>query len=171
MRWIFLSLGLVISAASAFAQQQENKLIDRLLRPDMSLKNSAQDKKFNTVDGTPVDKKFVAKSFYSGDQATMKSFSGEKSFSSKKFRAQKVSWGEVATYFRGATVAPNASTKFATKESSTIRTASESGKVARVRDYPDNRPFLAKGTRQKALSQQDKPLTIEEVRELLNKSN
>ena len=30
--------------------------------------------------------------------------------------------------------------------------------------------FSAKGTRQKILSQEDKPLTIDEVRELLNKS-
>ena len=171
MRWIFLSLGLVLSAASAFAQRQENKLIHRLLRPDMSLGNSAQDKKFNAVDGTPIDKKFVAKSFYSGDQATAKKFSAEKSFSPKKFRAKKLFWGDVAEYFIGATVTPNAHARFATKGSSTVRTASEGGKVVKVRDYPENRPFLAKGTRQKALSQQDKPLTIEEVRELLNKGN
>ena len=169
MRWIFL--GLVLSAASAFAQEQENKLIDRLLRPDMSLSNSAQNKKFNAVDGTPVDKKFVAKSFYSGDPATAKSFTGGKRFSSKKFRAQKLSWGDTAAYFSGPTVNPKLRKQFATKGSSTIRTASESIKAVRVRDYPDNRPFLAKGTRQKALSQQDKPLTIEEVRELLNKGN
>ena len=170
MRWIFLSLGLAISAAAAFAQEQENKLIDRLLRPDTSLSNSAQNKKFNAVDGTPVDKKFVAKSSYSGDQAMTKSFSGGKNFSSKKFRAKKPSWGEVAGYFCGATVIPSARRQFATKRRSTVRTAPEGSKVVRVRDYPDNRPFLAKGTRQKALSQLDKPLTIEEVRELLNKN-
>ena len=169
MRWIFL--GLILSAGSAFAQEQESKLADRLLRPDMSLSNSAQNKKFNAVDGTPVDKKFVAKSFYSGDPAMAKSFSGGRSFSSKNFRAKKLSWGDTAAYFSGAGVSPSLSKRFATKGSSAIRTASESGKAARVRDYPDKRPFLAKGTRQKALSQQDKPLTIEEVRELLNKGN
>ena len=169
MRWILL--GLFLCAVSAFAQEQEHKLVDRLLRPDMSLSNSAQNKKFNTVDGTPVDKKFSAKTFYSGEQATAKSFSGEKSFSSKKFREKQPSWGETASYFSGTSISPNASKQFVTKESSTIRTASESGKAARVRAYPDNRPFLAKGTRQNALSQQDKPLTIEEVRKLLNKGN
>ena len=39
-----------------------------------------------------------------------------------------------------------------------------------MRDYADNRPFLGEGTRQEILSQEDKPLTIDEVRELLNKS-
>ena len=137
----------------------------------MSLSNAAQDKKFNAVDGTPVDKKFVAKSFDSGEQATTKSFTDGKSFSSKKFRAKKLSWGEVSEYFCGTKVVPDARKQFATKESSTVRTASEGGKVAGVRDCPDNRPFLGKGARQAALSQQDKPLTIEEVRELLNKGN
>jgi len=101
----------------------------------------------------------------------LRRFTDGKSFSSKKFRAKKLSWGEVSEYFCGTKVVPDARKQFATKESSTVRTASEGGKVAGVRDYPDNRPFLGKGARQAALSQQDKPLTIEEVRELLNKGN
>ena len=39
-----------------------------------------------------------------------------------------------------------------------------------VRDYAGTRTFLDKGKSQKILSAQSKPLTIEEVRELLNKS-
>ena len=39
-----------------------------------------------------------------------------------------------------------------------------------VRDFPGTRPFLVQGKSQKALSQQDKPLTIDQVRELLNKN-
>jgi hypothetical protein len=37
-------------------------------------------------------------------------------------------------------------------------------------DYPGTRPFLAHGKSQKALSAQDRALTIDEVRELLNKN-
>ena len=169
MRWIFF-FGLAISAASAYAQEQENKLVDRLLRPDMSLSNSAQDKKFTAVDGTPVEKKFGAESFYSGKRISVKSFSGSKRFSSKKIEAKKFSRSDAAVTSTSAW-SINAGAKFAIKDSSMVRTARESGKAAKVRDYPDNRPFLAKGTRQKALSEQDKPLTIEQVRELLNKSN
>jgi len=39
-----------------------------------------------------------------------------------------------------------------------------------VREYAGNRPFLDKGKSQKSLSAQNKPLTIEQVRELLNKN-
>jgi hypothetical protein len=37
-------------------------------------------------------------------------------------------------------------------------------------DFAGNRPFLEQGKSQKALSQQKPSLTIEEVRELLNKN-
>ena len=39
-----------------------------------------------------------------------------------------------------------------------------------VREYAGNRPFLGQGKSQKSLSAQNPPLTIEQVRELLNKS-
>jgi hypothetical protein len=51
-----------------------------------------------------------------------------------------------------------------------VRSSSDATKIAQVREYADQRPFRGKGTRQKILSQQDKPLTIDEVRELLNRS-
>ena len=50
------------------------------------------------------------------------------------------------------------------------RVAPETNASALVREYADNRPFLGKGKSQKSLHAQDKPLTIEQVRELLNKS-
>jgi hypothetical protein len=51
------ALGLSTSLLTGFslslrAQEQESKLADRLLRPDMSLANSAQDKKFTAAGGT-----------------------------------------------------------------------------------------------------------------------
>ena len=50
------------------------------------------------------------------------------------------------------------------------RVAPESNASAPVREYASTRLFLDKGKSQKALHAQDKPLTIEQVRELLNKS-
>ncbi len=63
-----------------------------------------------------------------------------------------------------------ANVEFVTGKSPLNRTVSDEGKVAGTRGYPDSRPFLATGTRQKILSQEDKALTIDEIRELLNKS-
>ena len=50
------------------------------------------------------------------------------------------------------------------------RVASENNTTTPVREYASNRPFLDKGKSQKSLHALDKPLTIEQVRELLNKS-
>ena len=166
---VFLSLlCLTIGAASVRAQEQENKLVDRLLKPDMTLGNPAQNKQFNGTGTTPVDKKFEAKSFYTRHEKTTKSFSDGKDFSAKGFEAGKYPRAEKAADANGEPT--YARTKFSTQESSLVRAATEDGKVAQTREYSESRPFLAEGTRQKILSQQDKPLTIDEIRELLNKS-
>jgi hypothetical protein len=170
VRSTFPLLSLTICAASARAREQENKMVDRVLRPDMSLANAAQDKKFTAVGGTSIDKNLVAKSFYSGGERTTKSFWDLKGFFSKEFETRKFSRAEAAANAKANAEVAYANTEFLTKKSSLIQTSSEEGKVAQVREYPDNRPFLAKGTRQKILSQEDKPMTIDEIRELLNKS-
>jgi hypothetical protein len=145
-------------------------LVDRLLRPDMSLVSTAQDKKFTAGCGTSVDREFAAKSFYSGDGKPSKGFGGVKVFSSKEFETGGFSRANAAANARANAEIAQANTEFPTKNSSLIRAASEEGKVSKVRDYADSRPFLAKGTRQNMLNQENKPLTIDEVRELLNKS-
>jgi hypothetical protein len=159
VRWIFLLLCLTNFSFAVEAQEQERKLADRLLRPDMSLGNEAQNKKFIAVGGTPVDKKFDAKSFSTGDEVTSKSFGGTKGFFSRVFANTKPN-AEIAS----------ANTAFTTKESSLVRPSSDAARTAGAGEYADQRPFLGEGTRQKMLSQENKPLTIDEVRELLNKN-
>jgi hypothetical protein len=43
-------------------------------------------------------------------------------------------------------------------------------KLTDVREFSGTRPFLVRGKSQKALSAQDRPLSIDDVRELLNKN-
>ncbi len=160
-------LCLTIAARSVSAQEQEKKLVDRLLKPDMTLANSAQNKQFNGTGTTPVEKKFEAKSFYSGKERATKSFSGRKDFSAKGYETGKATRTEKAANTRAEPT--YARIKFLTGESRLDRSAAEGSRVAPTRDYAQSRPFLGEGTRQKILSQQDKPLTIEEIRELLNK--
>jgi len=169
VRWFFVLLGLTIFSSFAQAQEQENKLVDRLLRPNMELSNPAQNQKFTAVEGTSVDKKFEAKQFYSGQERTTKTFWGAKSFLSKAFGASKYARAEAAANAKANAEIAYAS-QFATKESALARKSSFAEKKARGRDYADNRPFLGQGTRQKILSQQDHAMTIDEVRDLLNKS-
>ena len=50
------------------------------------------------------------------------------------------------------------------------RDAPQSDKKVAVRTYAENRPFLEEGKSQKSLNRQNAPLTIDQVRELLNKN-
>jgi hypothetical protein len=170
VRWFFLLLCLTSFSLPVGAQEQERKLADRLLRPDMTLVNSAQDKKFAGADVTPVEKKFVAKSFSTVDDRTAKSFSSEKNFSVKRFETEKFTRAEQTPNTKAKAKMAFANAEFVTRKSTLVQTASDESKVAKTRDYTDSRPFIAKGTRQKILNQEDKPLTIDEIRELLNKS-
>ena len=56
------------TATVAQAQEQESKMMDRMMRPNMELANPAQNKKFIAVEGDSVEKKFEAKEFYSGQE-------------------------------------------------------------------------------------------------------
>jgi hypothetical protein len=170
VRWIFFLLCLTNFGFPAHAQIQERKMADRLLEPDMTLANSAQDKKFVAVGGTSVDKKFEANSFSGGHEANTKSFGGSKSFLSRIFGTNKYARAEAAANAKSNAEIAYAHNQFTTHESSLVRQSSDSDKHSKAKDYPDQRPFLAKGTRQEILSQQDKPLTIDEVRELLNRN-
>ena len=64
-----------------------------------------------------------------------------------------------------------ASTTFSdASKQSQIKTANESNKAQSSRDYSGNRPYLEKGKSQKFLNRKNKPMTIDEVRDLLNKN-
>jgi hypothetical protein len=170
VRGILCLVCLTILSCPAKAQDQENKLVDRLLRPDMSLANPAQNKQFVAVEGTSVDRKFDAKTFYAGDKPLAKPFDGLKDFFARAFGTKKYSRTEAAAEAGKNAEKTFASTAFQTRESSLIRTSNDADKKAKVREYAESKPFLGEGTRQKILSQQDRPLTIDEIRELLNKN-
>ena len=57
-----------------------------------------------------------------------------------------------------------------TKQARDISPSAYSTKKYATRDFAGNRPFLGQGKSQKALHAQERPLTIDEVRELLNKN-
>jgi len=59
---------------------------------------------------------------------------------------------------------------FEMKKARDVSTNAYPTKKYATRDFAGNRPFLGQGKSQKALHAQDRPLTIDEVRELLNKN-
>ncbi len=148
-------------------------MLDRMMRPNMELNNSAQNKKFTAVEGVSVDKKFQAKEFSAATAQSSKSFWGAKSFLSKTFGTGKYARAEAAANAKAAAELASATTEFQTGKSSLVKRSSFAEKTTRVRDYSDNRPFLAQGPRQKILDQQNQahPMSIDDVRELLNKGH
>ena len=169
---IIVAIGTLLAAASpAFAQEQEGKLIDRLLRPNLALTNSAQNKKFGNMQVTQFDKPARTHSFNQVRTSAAKPWTGDRVLTPQQFAARHFRAGDSAANVSSRTQIMKSDTVVATSAATAgTRVAPESSETSAGRDYPGTRPFLGEGKSQKALQAQNKPLTIEQVRELLNKS-
>ena len=164
---------LFIGISNALAQEQERKLIDRVLKPNTTLENSAQNKKFSNTRSASFDKPVSLRPFYSPKKTVPKTFPEERAFEPRQFAARHFRAGDSAANLSSRSQLKNGDTMIAVPAASAgTRVAPESTTAATtpVREYAGNRPFLEQGKSQKSLSAQNKPLTIEQVRELLNKS-
>jgi hypothetical protein len=166
-----ISLALCVSlllAISARAQEQEQKLLDRLLKPQTTLQNSSQNKKF-VADGASIDKKATVKPFYVQEKSEPKGFPGTRNFRSTDFNAKSFYNARDTSHF-GAMSARDPGKTFATSTSTSIRPANDRDKKSKTRQFAEQGPFLDKGKSQKSLDRHNPPMTIEQVRELLNKN-
>lgn len=170
MRSLIAAFSFFFAIATGYAQQQENKLIDRLLRPKTELRNNAQNKKF-AADRASVNKKADLRTFYVPKKREPREFVGTRDFSSWQFSARSWSRGkrQANTASRNAMV--SSQKRYPLRAAVGPRSAPDADRIASSRrDFSGKRPFLGKGKSQKVLSQHDTPLTIEQVRELLNKN-
>ena len=166
-----LAACLLLAAFScARAQDQERNLVDRLLRPDLSLQNTAQNKKFIAANGASISKRATASTFYVQKKSSSKRFSGTRDFSAWQFNARSFRGGDHAANFSSQEQITNSKRSFSTQTARNLRDAHETGRTVDALIFAGNRPFLDQGKSQKALSRQNPPLTIEQVRELLNKN-
>lgn len=154
-----------IPAASA----QEGKLVDRILRPNMSLVNSAQNKQFEAV-AAPGAKHAPSTSFYPPDKSFAKSFPAQPALSPRQLAAR---------HFRAGDTTANVSTRSQLMKAGKVNVASaaygtrvapENGHSLPATHFAGHRPFPGRGKSQEALSARARPLSIEQVRELLNKN-
>jgi hypothetical protein len=155
---------------SASAQDQEKKLLDRLLKPDMTLQNDVQNKKFVADGRSSINKRATVGTFFIHQKQHSKKFSGTRDFSTTQFYSQTYQSGRKAYKTSSQQGIANARSAYANQTARGVRDAPQSGKKVASHDYAGNRPFLGQGTRQKSLDQQNAPLTIDQVRELLNKN-
>jgi hypothetical protein len=164
---IFAFMALLAGTSATSAQEQEGKLVDRILKPNMSLVNSAQNKKFDAA-STSVAKRAPSKSFYTPDKSLSKSFPTPRTFSPPQFAARHLRAGDTTANVSARSQSMKAGTIQVASASYRTHVAPENGRSLPVTSFAGNSPFLDRGKSQKALSAQDTPLTIEQVRELLN---
>jgi hypothetical protein len=164
-----ISVSLLTAVSCLRAQDQERKLVDRLLRPDMSLQNTEQKKKF-IADGTSINKKANVGTFYAEKKSNSKRFSGTRELSTRQFNSRSFPGSRNAFDNSSRQAVGNSRRSYPTELARGSRDAPESDKKAASRAYADNRPFLDQGKSQKSLNQKNAPLTIDQVRELLNRN-
>jgi len=163
MRLSLLGLAFLALATASYAQEQERKLVDRLLSPNTKLANPDQNKKFTGGSEAPT-RSAATKSFYVSEKTLSKTFVADRSAPTTSFRSRN--------YSTQAAVMPTLrpTRAYQAKQARDISPSAHSTKTYATRDFAGNRPFLEQGKSQKALHAQDRPLTIDEVRELLNKN-
>jgi type II secretory pathway component GspD/PulD (secretin) len=165
---IVASIAILAGVSATSAQEQEGKLVDRILKPNMSLVNSAQNKQFGAA-GAYATRSAPSKSFYTTKRSLGKSFAANRTFSSRQLAEQRFSAGNDAANISTRSQ-PTSQTVSVVSVADGARVAPENRHRLDAVPFPGSRPFLGQGKSQKALRARDTPLTIEQVRELLNKS-
>ena len=135
----------------------------------MSLENDAQNKKF-TADKTSIHKRANVQTFYVQPKSPGKTFSGTRDFSSNEFESRHYNQGNDATVRNLAGKKSSPGTYSEATKAAAAKPVANVNKSQSSGDYAGNRPYLEKGKSQKSLNRKNKPMTIEEVRELLNKN-
>jgi hypothetical protein len=144
--------------------------MDRLLKPDMTLQNDAQNQKFIADGSSPINKGATVGTFYVHQKPPSKSFSGTRNFSTTEFNSHTYHDGRSAYEVSSQQTMTISRSAYGNQSARGVRDAPQSGKKVASRAYAGNRPFLDEGKSQKSLNRQNAPLTIDQVRELLNKN-
>ncbi|MFM8364100.1 MAG: hypothetical protein ACKOAS_03010 [Verrucomicrobiota bacterium] len=155
------------------AQEQERKLLDRIQRPDMELSNPMQKKSFERDGGVSIREAPIARAYAGTKDATAKEFAGTKSFFGIKnpwFGNRVFEAREAPLMARGG---GNLAAAYPVRDARVGDYKDSTKKAALGQSVTEVRPFLAQGGAQGSLDQISdkirKEMTIDEVRELLNK--
>ena len=135
----------------------------------MTLQNRAQNKKFTTRIQA-FDKQAEVRPFYVAKVPRTKEYVDQREFSAKEFAAHHFRDGEVTSTMQAR--AQRVKTFGVDDRTGALRLRDMPGGSTKVASsaFTGTGPFLDKGKSQNALGQHDTPLTIEQVRELLNKN-
>lgn len=142
--------------------------MDRLLKPDMALQNSQGEKQF-IARGSTTTKQARTKDFHVPGRQFEKQFHTS-AFRTREFGTSRSPYQNSQAYLPTRTHIAKTNVPYATAAYRHADAAREATKSVDTSEFSGTRPFLIEGKSQKALSQKDRPLTIDEVRELLNKN-
>ena len=173
MRPLVLILLLLASGGVLRAQEQERKLIDRILQPDYSLGNPMQDKTFNSggAGGLDTTKNATVKDFY-----FVQKFSS-KTYQTKDYAAKGYWQGDFQFATKAAAVkSDNAANKIFETKAAAVKDAHEAGKdyTNAARGYSTREADEKGKTSQNHLDSEYLPqgqMNMDQVRDLLNKSH
>ena len=152
----------------ALAQQQERSLIDRLLRPNTELQNAAQGKVF-TANSKVVADRETTRTFVVEPIATEKTFGDTRAAMTKEYRSHLFE-SDALQNSVVETRQVNVPAPLTTSAAQDLRAAYDAHLYVSGRSFPDQRTFRDQGKSQKFLNRQNPPLTVDQVRELLNKN-
>ena len=142
---------LFIGVTTSLAQEQERSLIDRVLKPNTTLANSAQNKKFTGARVAAVDKPTSLRRFYAPKKTVAKPFPEETVFTPRQFAAR---------HFRAEDSSANLSTRSQLKNKDTmvatpaatagtqVAPEATTATTTPVRDYAGTQPFRCEGKSQ-----------------------
>ncbi|MFZ9919988.1 MAG: hypothetical protein ACO3GO_00415 [Terrimicrobiaceae bacterium] len=154
------------------AQQQEKKLLDRINRPNMELTNPMQGKAFSGGGGVQMRDAVVKSAvFDSSKSAYLKEFSGARSFLGIKnpWFGNRVFETKSSTLTRSALV----DSTYPVRQAATGGFAGSGKRAETAPSSVQSRPFLLQGGAQGGLEQISdkisKEMTIDDIREMLNK--
>ncbi len=168
MRWAPLACLGFLLVSTALAQQQERRLIDRLLRPDMNLQNNAQGKKFD-ANAAVVENRGRVGTFFLEQTRKQKPVIETRTANTREYRfrsLQSDSWVRSSIQKRTA----NLPGQVATSSSRDVHGAYDANLEVVGRSFPGECAFPEQGKSRKSPDRQNPPLTIDQVRELLNKN-
>ena len=159
--------------SSARAQQQESGLLDRIEHPDRTLKNSMADKQFSTSSSVS-GKQAAVRPFIFGRSSTF--HTGDGTYNTRPFRGKDNFRTEAFTTHAASAGNQGFSQTNKSFDTKTVDVHEDraANKAAPVQEYAQGeKPFLGRGKRQDSIddiTRKQKDLTIDQVRELLNKN-
>jgi hypothetical protein len=167
VRWLRTICLICLCVSASWAQQQEPSLVDRLLRPNMELQNNAQGKKF-VAGSAVIEHRGSVGTFLLRPNRAEKSFVNTHALTTTEYPSRSVGTEPRISSTQNRTA--NIPEPVGTSSVRDIHSANNPHNVTASRIFVDQHQFRDQGKSQKSLDRQNPPMTIDQVRDLLNKN-